>query len=159
MRNELIMKVFRRLAVVSGLAALAACAFAAPSEAASSSPTELTAAEGDGYSIQASDVSTSAGGEGNIVVTVKAKPGYHVNREYPHKVKVQDPPEGVELPKTEVEKGDGTFKDDNTFEVKLPVKAIKAGTYEISLKVKTSVCNDSQCLIKKEVVTAKVVAR
>jgi hypothetical protein len=156
MRNNRIMKVFRRVALVAGLTALAACAFATPTEAA---PTELARAEGDGYSIQASDVSTSAGGEGSIVVTIKAKPGFKVNKEYPHKVKAENPPDGVELKKSEATKADGTFKDESTFEMTLPVKAVKAGSYDIELKVKTSVCNDSQCLIKKETLTAKVVAK
>lgn len=145
-------------AAVGSAAVSLGCLLVAGSSAASMG-SGLAATETDAYTISASDVVTKAGAEGAIVVTVKAKGTYHVNDKYPHKVKVDDPPAGVDVPKRELKKDDGAFKDAQTFEVKIPVKAANAGQYRIGLEVRTSVCSATQCLMKKERLTANVSAK
>ncbi|MEZ4440818.1 MAG: hypothetical protein R3B72_17090 [Polyangiaceae bacterium] len=119
-------------------------------------PSALADIEGDGYVIKVADVEVK-GGEGEIVVIVEAKEGFKVNADYPHKVKFEDPPAGIELAKKKLSKDDGAFEGKKAFKFKGKVKATKDGT--LKGEVKTSVCNDSQCLIKKESFSLKITAK
>jgi len=138
------------------LALFAVSLFAGSVWAADTAP--LSSVEGDAYSIGMADAKLKAGGEGRVLVTVKAKSGYHVNDKYPHKVKVDEPPRGLEVAKRELKKDDGKFKDPQTFELAIPVKANSAGSYTLGVEVKTSVCSETKCLMKTERLTAKLTA-
>jgi len=145
---------FRRWTRTSLLVAASLCA----GSAWAADPAPLSTVEGDVYSIAMADAKLKAGGEGRVIVTVKAKSGYHVNDKYPHKVKVDEPPRGLEVAKRELKKDDGKFKDPQTFELAIPVKAASAGSYTLAVEVKTSVCSDTKCLMKTERLTAKLTA-
>ena len=156
------MKVITRVATLLGITSVAALAFVtdAAAEAGGSliqhDASELARVEGDGYTITASDVKLESGGEGTFTITIKAKSGFKVNESYPHKVKLDDPPSGVTVDKQNLKKADGTFEDKQTFSFKGKVKATSAGKRTLTGLVKTSVCNESQCLIKKEKISISV---
>jgi len=161
------MKVITRVATLLGITSIAALAFVTDAAARDSAQdggsliqdgaaTELAKVEGDGYLITASDVKLKSGGEGTFTITIKAKAGYKVNKDYPHKVKLDDPPSGVELAKKKLKKKDGKFEDKQTFSFTGKVKATSAGKKTLTGLVKTSVCNESQCLIKKEKISITV---
>jgi len=136
-----------------------ALSVAGPTEARLDRPTELTTVEGEGYSIEAGDVVTAAGGEARILVTIMAKPGFEVEEKYPHKVKLDDPPDGVELPKRELTKEDATFVGESALVIPVPVRPLRAGRYAIGLEVKTVVYTKEMCRIVKERLIATVTAR
>lgn len=160
------MKFITRAATFLGITSIAAVAFA--TEAADQNTatdggsliqheaSALAKVEGEGYTITASDVKLKSGGEGTFTITIKAKSGFKVNEDYPHKVKLDDPPSGVTLDKDQLKKKDGTFEDKQTFSFKGKVKATSAGKKKLTGLVKTSVCNESQCLIKKEKIAITV---
>ncbi len=170
------MKVITRVATLLGITSIAALAFAsdaaaqnaahdggsliqsphAQSPSTQSPSTGLAKVEGEGYTISASDVKLKSGGEGTFTITIKAKSGFKVNKDYPHKVKLDDPPSGVTLDKQKLKKKDGSFEDKQTFSFKGKVKATSAGKKTVTGLVKTSVCNESQCLIKKEKISISV---
>lgn len=161
------MKIVRRVGAAVGVVALGAAAFVSTSHAASAGESMIQdggeatqlAADADAYAVSAGDVSVAAGAEGVVVVTIKAKGDHKVNEEYPHKIKLDAPPAGLELPKTKLTKDEGTFADKKTFTFKVPVKGKSAGTHTVTGEVKFSVCNDSQCVIKKETIKAVVTVK
>ena len=159
------MKIISHAATLLSITSIAALAFVADAAAENAaedggsliqSASELAKVEGDGYSITASDVKLKSGGEGTFTITIKAKNGFKVNKDYPHKVKLDEPPSGVSLDKQKLKKKDGSFEDKQTFSFKGKVKATSAGKKTVTGLVKTSVCNESQCLIKKEKITISV---
>lgn len=161
------MKMIHRVATTLGIVALGAAAGVSTGHAASGGQSVIQdedvstqlSGDADAYAVSASNVSVSAGGEGVVVVTIKAKGDHKVNEEYPHKVKLNDPPAGLELPKTKLSKAEGTFSDKKTFTFNVPVKGKSAGTHTLTGEVKFSVCNDSQCVIKKESIKAVVTVK
>jgi hypothetical protein len=161
------MKIFRRVGAAVGIVALGATglvstqATAAPGESAiqNDDPTTQLGSDADAYSVSAADLAVGAGAEGMLVVTIKAKGDHKVNEEYPHKVKLDDPPAGIELPKSKLTKDEGSFSDKKTFTFKIPVKGKTAGSHTVTGMVKFSVCNESQCVIKKETIKAVVTVK
>lgn len=158
------MKVITHVASILGVASIAALAFVSDAAATEADqpggsliqPGPLATVEGEGYQIDVSDVKLASGGEGTFTITIKAKSGFKVNENYPHKVKLDAPPDGVELPKQKLKKADGKFEDKKTFRFSGKVKATSAGKKQLTGLVKTSVCNESQCLIKKEKISIAV---
>lgn len=153
--------VFRRFSSIAlTLAALAVPGLVAAAPSHPTAPdetTELTRVDADGYTLVVKDGSAKVGQEGHIVVTVKAKSGFKVNEKYPHKVKLDNAPDGLEYPKKILKKGDAELsKKSLTF--RIPVKATKAGSFSVKGKIKISVCNEQSCLIKKEKLSAKLTA-
>jgi hypothetical protein len=153
------MKVFRRITTLSALALAGLTLASTPSSAAQPGVAELAKVEGDGFAIVVTDGSAKVGEQTQVVFSIEAKDGYKVNEKYPHKLKIKDAPDGVELPKPVLKKGDGAFDGKNTFTFKLPVKAKRAGSFELVGKLKFSVCNEKACLIEKKDVRAKLVAK
>jgi hypothetical protein len=160
------MKVITRVASILGIASIAALAFVSDASAQQTGgsliqgdqapETALATVEGEGYRISASDVKVASGGEATFTITIEAKKGFKVNQNYPHKVKLDSPPDGVELPKSKLKKKDGKFEGKSKFSFTGKVKATAAGKKTLTGLVKTSVCNDSQCLIKKEKISINV---
>ncbi len=154
------MKLFHRLAPVFGLACIAA--LTAPAAAADPSDgfsiqdvTSLANVEGESFVIKVEDATVAAGKEGTFTVSINAKDGFKVNDEYPHKLNLDAPPAGVELPKQKLKKGDGAFEG-KSFVFKIPVKATSAGSHTVAGTVKFSVCNANQCQIKDAGIKAKI---
>ncbi len=127
--------------------------------AADSKATELATIDREAYSVEVGDVDTTAGAAATVEVTIRAKAGHKVNAQYPHKLKVEEVPDGLQLEKKILKKDDGKLVDAQTFVFELPVKATRAGTFILEAKLKTSVCNDQHCLIKKETIQATINAR
>jgi hypothetical protein len=152
------MKVFGQVSAMA-LTLAGLSLMASHSTAEASQPSALATVEGDGYSIVVTDGSGKVGQETQVTVTIRAKEGYKVNDKYPFKLKLADAPSGIELPKPVLKKGDGSFDGKNAFTFKVPVKATRAGSFDVKGNLKFSVCNDQSCLIEKKDVKAKVTAK
>lgn len=100
----------------------------------------------------------AAGKEGTVDVVISAKGEFKINSQFPFRLKLGEPPEGVAYPKPVLKKDDGTFSEkQGTF--KVPFVAQKAGTYTISSTVSLSVCNDKKCLMEKVPVDVQVTVK
>jgi hypothetical protein len=111
---------------------------------------------GDGagaYSVSVQNATGKVGEAATIVVTVKAGSGYKANSKYPHKIKKLTA-SGASVPAGSVK---GSVEGKNvTFSI--PVTPTASGTHSVSGEIRFSVCNDSQCLIKKAALSATVTA-
>lgn len=108
------------------------------------------------------------GAETIAKVVVTPASAYYVNTEYPTKLTLQAPPDGVTLAKGELKaggpsqaKGDADVfaKDNLVFSVKLT--PAQSGSYTINGSFKFAVCDKagSTCLPKKEPVSIEVAAK
>jgi hypothetical protein len=133
-------------------------------------PAQAVDAEGDAiaqatfddeaYLIDVQDAGTKAGEGGKVTLTIKAKTGYKVNKAYPTKVVMADPPEGLELPRATLTREDGSLAEDQkTMVFVIPVKAARAGDFQIKGQVKLSVCNEERCVIGRKPFGVKVAAK
>lgn len=91
------------------------------------------------------DVPLSAGQSTNLRVVLQAKPPYHVNADYPHKITL-DPAAGVTYP-APVAKGMQVTPAQGVMPV--PVVAGPAGQATVKGKLAFSVCTEERCLIEK----------
>jgi hypothetical protein len=119
----------------------------------------LTTVDADGYTLVVTDGSGQVGKETHILVTITAKNGFKINEKYPHKLKLAAPTEGLELPKLILKKKDAKIDGKKKLSFLVPVKATRAGTFTVSGKIKLSVCNDKSCLIDKQKLRAKLIAK
>jgi hypothetical protein len=106
----------------------------------------------DAFGIKVTNGKARLGQEGTVMVTVSAKAGYHCNEKYPHKIKDLSVSAGAELPSKDVP---GVIQD-NQVVFKVPVKVVKTGVHTVAGQIRFSVCNASQCLIKKVPLSASV---
>lgn len=136
-----------------GLAFVAAAFVPAPAllAASHSEPAriEKSSLSADAFSVEMKPASGyTAGKEGSVEVVISAKGEFKINGQFPFRLKLGEPPEGVAYPKPVLKKDDGRFSEkQGTFNV--PFVAQKAGTYSISCTVSLSVCNDKKCLMEK----------
>ncbi|MBW2457739.1 MAG: hypothetical protein JRI68_24760 [Deltaproteobacteria bacterium] len=128
-------------------------------QAAALATRDLATMNGEGYEVTVNDASGAVGDPTAIVVVIKATGQYKVNAKYPHKVKLAEPPAGLELPQRILKRDDGKLDDAKTFTFRIPAKASKAGSFAVTGKLKFSVCDASSCLIKKEALAATVTAK
>jgi hypothetical protein len=91
------------------------------------------------------DVPLNAGQPANLRVVLQAKPPYHVNADYPHKIAL-DPAPGVTYP-APVAKGMQVTPAQGVLPV--PVVAGPAGQATVKGKLSFSVCTEERCLIEK----------
>ena len=109
-----------------------------------------------------------AGSEVVAKVMVVANPAFKVNLEFPTKLSLDAPPQGVTIAKAELKaggqskaKGDADVFDDKqaTFLVKLTPAA--SGTYTINGNFKFAVCDraGTQCFPKKEPIAIQIAAK
>lgn len=90
-----------------------------------------------------------AGTEGKASLTLTPKAGFHVNPDYPAKLKLQDPaPEGLTYPKKVLKKEDGKFEEKGA-SLDVPFTAAKAGKATIAGTFQFSVCSDKNCFMEK----------
>ncbi len=124
---------------------------------------EKKAADAPAYELNlAASGPWAAGRESNAAVTVTAKPGFHVNPEYPVTFK----PEGFEAVKftsdrvalTPGTKTPCADKAEDACKVAfaLPVTPEKAGPAKVAGVVAFSVCSADKCLIEKVPVTLAI---
>lgn len=89
------------------------------------------------------------GVEGKVELTLTPKAGYHVNPDYPAKLKLQDPaPEGITYPKKVLKKEDGKFEEKGA-SLDVPFVAANAGKAKVSGTFQFSVCSDKNCFMEK----------
>lgn len=145
------------------LLALALAACTKDPAPASKPEKKPVAQEGPAYELNiAASGPWAAGKESNAAVTVTAKPGFHVNPEYPVTFK----PEGFEAVKFASERvaltpGTKTpcadkAEDACKVEFPLPVTPEKAGPAKVAGIVAFSVCSADKCLIEKVPVTLAI---
>ena len=108
-----------------------------------------------------------AGSELTSNIKVTPAGAYHVNTEFPVKLTLDPPPDGVKLAKTEFnaggmdkKQGDATTFSEQTLAFAVKATCDKSGTYDIKGTLKFAVCtnNNTQCLPKKQPVTVTVAA-
>ncbi len=100
-----------------------------------------------------------AGEEGQVVVTVKAKDGYKINDKYPHKVSLESPPAGLDVPLKTIAKKDAQLNGDKSITYTIPATATKVGEYELKGTIRLSVCNEDTCRMAKEPMVASISAQ
>lgn len=98
----------------------------------------------------------------NIVVTPGA--GFHVNTEYPTKLKLETA-DGVTFAKAELkaggpskEKGDAAEMTEQKLHFAIELTPAAAGSYTVNGSFKFAVCDKDQCLPKKEAIAIQVAA-
>ena len=150
------MSSFPRIRVITlGAALVAAFTVAATPAADAHADEALPQADGDNpYKLSVKNAKAKVGEEAKIMITIEAASGYKCNESYPHKARKLEADEGAELPSTTVK---GKVEGKKVV-IAVPVKAAKAGTYKVRGQVKFSVCNDSQCVIKKAPLDATLTA-
>jgi hypothetical protein len=106
-----------------------------------------------------------AGSEAVAKISVTPGKGYHVNTEYPIKLKL-DPSTGVTLAKTDFAagghdkaKGDADALDEKGLALTIKMTPAASGNYTISGKFKFAVCDKDQCLAKQEKIAITVAAK
>jgi hypothetical protein len=99
-----------------------------------------------------------AGTEAVARVSVTPTEGWHMNKEYPTKLKVTAP-DGVQLAKAVFEVGDVTKLDDNELAFDIKLVAAKAGTYKVDGEIKFAVCTPETCDPKKQPIAFDLVVQ
>ena len=106
-----------------------------------------------------------AGAEAVAKVTVTPSAGYHVNTEYPTKLTLTSP-QGVTLAKTEFvagghdnAKGDADALDEKQLAFAVKLTPAASGSYTINGSFKFAVCDQNQCLPKRETIAITVAAK
>jgi hypothetical protein len=146
------------LGLASALAMLAPARTMAESQGG---PTNVGASSvsADAYGVDmTAQASYAPGKEGTVDVVITAKGEYKINPQFPFRLKLAEPPEGVAYPKPVLKKDDGTFSEKQG-SFKVPFVAQKAGTYTVSCTVSLSVCNDKKCLMEKVPVDVTVTVK
>jgi hypothetical protein len=136
---------------VTGLAALGA---ARSGKAAEVTPSPIVKAPN--YAIEAaSEGACKAGAACTVKLVLKAQNGYHVNKEYPYKLKLQDTA-GVEFDGKDAggknvfskAAGDLTLDTETQATLRVRLKAAKSGAFTLTGTFKLSVCSDKNCLLE-----------
>jgi hypothetical protein len=151
---------------MAGLVALAwACStpFAPSAVAAPSVPSvpaqPVATLEADQYSVELEAPVLQVGKEGNLRVTIAPKSGFKFNKEFPTKLELAPPPEGLTAPKPVLKRADGELAADGKFTFLAPLRASRAGEFSIEATLKFSVCNDDKCVVQRQTLRAKVTAQ
>lgn len=151
------------LVAAFGFASLVAACDRAPAptaEPAAATPKSPDAKKKeDGYTLTVKDWEGPKDEEGYVVVTVLAKDGHKINKDYPHKLSLDEPPEGLKLPLRTMKLADAEVDGEKRLVFSIPTVAHADGEFAIAGTLKTSVCNDDTCQIAKEKLAARVVAQ
>ncbi len=136
----------RFLLALGSLCAAVAVVVPQPTDAATVGKSSVTH---EAFTVDMKAAATYAPGkEGTVDVVITAKGEFKINAQFPFRLKLGEPPEGVTYPKAVMKRDDGAFSEKvGTF--KVPFVAQKAGTYLVSCTVSLSVCNDKKCLMEK----------
>jgi hypothetical protein len=131
----------------------------APTAAPETASPGAKAPKVNGYTMSVTNWEGPTGEEGYVVVTIEAKNGHKINKEYPHKVSLDAPPKGLDLPMRTMKRADAEADGDKRLVFSIPAVPNQAGEYALNGKVKLSVCNDDTCQMAKEKLAARVVAQ
>lgn len=132
-------------------AAVTPAASARAADAAGADQAQPTAAkvEAEPYLVEISaSRSYEVGATGSVKVSLTAKPGFHINDQYPYRFKTSPPAAGVSYPKRVLERADGKFEE-TTAVFELPLVATQAGQFAVGGVLSLSVCNASSCIVQK----------
>lgn len=149
------MSLFNRMATVLGMATIGGIAVSA-----SASDTPMVHST-DGISIQADELAESfslsvsnakakVGEKATITVTVKASGGFKCNPDYPHKIK-DISGSNVEVPS----KVNGAVNG-KSISYTIPATPTASGAHAVTGEIRFSVCNDTECQMKKVPLSATV---
>ena len=86
----------------------------------------------------------ASGARGKVLVSVKPKPGWKLNEEFPTKLTIV-PPGGVTVEKAKQRKGDAAHFSKQKGEFKVWFTSSSAGDKSFVAKFKFAVCTDSSC--------------
>jgi hypothetical protein len=106
--------------------------------------------DGKHYALDVTATGTiTVGGSGTFQVALAAKDGYHINDEYPYKLKAAADPQGIvtfEVP--ELTRKDGKYtKTEARFELKFT--GARAGVAKVGGTMALSVCTKKECIVEK----------
>ncbi|MBM4359569.1 MAG: hypothetical protein FJ096_15810 [Deltaproteobacteria bacterium] len=119
---------------------------------------DVSSVEREAFSIESKPAKVKVGKAVPIVVAVKAKGSFHLNQDYPHKLTFDEVPAGLHLEKTDLKRGDAEL-DEHTLTFKVDATPEKAGKHLVKATLKTSVCDEKQCILKSEKLTLRVLGR
>lgn len=153
------MKAYRRIF----LSAATACFLATGLSAAGTQAGDLVplaTVEGEQYTVEIVAPAVNVDADAQFRVSIAAKGGFKFNQAFPTKLKLGDPPNGLEFPKRRLKKGDGQASaDGKSFAFAVPVKATKAGQFPFDAVLKFSVCNDEKCVVQRKKLKIAITAK
>src|SRR5579859_6944937 len=117
-------------------------------------------ADGNHYGLDVRAPGTvSVGGNGELEVVLLAKDGYHINDEFPYKLKTAAEPAGVvSFDKAELARGDGTYtKSEARFHARFA--GARPGAAKIGGTIALSVCTKKECIVDKVALEVPVTVR
>lgn len=99
----------------------------------------------------------SAGNSGVLLLELKAKSPYHVNQEYPHKLKLK-PVDGIAFPNPTLAR-DAMTVEPMAIVSRVPLKPTRAGAFKVEAEFAFSLCTADRCLIEKRSLAAEIEAQ
>lgn len=134
--------------------ALAALAVVAASSVAFAGGQHI---DGKNYKVDVNAASCKAGTECTATIKLETTGGYHLNKEYPYKVKVADS-DGLKFTKAEFGKASGDFVEasEHSGTITLKFTPAKAGKIEVGGAFKFAVCSDKDCATSSETIKLEV---
>jgi hypothetical protein len=92
---------------------------------------------------------------GHVAVSVHALKGYHINKDYPTKFKLDEAPTGLSYPKKVLKRKDAA-QTESSASFAVPFVAREPGEKKLSGTFYFSVCSDSTCLMQKVKLSTKI---
>ncbi|MDI3291395.1 hypothetical protein [Polyangium sp. 15x6] len=124
-----------------------AAAPAPPPEPPPPPPVESSKVDEQSFSLwMQSSGGYEAGQQGFVEVVLVPKGDFHCNQEYPYKMKLDAPPEGVAYP-TPIVRAEGVNVAASRAVMRIPFVPQNAGDARVAGKVYFSVCTSEQCVI------------
>lgn len=113
--------------------------------------------DGKNYKVDVNAAACKVGAECTATVKLETTSGYHLNKEYPYKVKVTDI-EGLKFAKAEFGKASGDFVEasEHSGTITLKFTPAKVGKIEIAGAFKFAVCSDKDCATASEAIKLEV---
>lgn len=113
--------------------------------------------DGKNYKVDVNAAACKAGAECTATVKLETGSGYHLNKEYPYKVKVTDN-DDVKFAKAEFGKASGDFVEasEHSGTITLKFTPAKAGKVEVAGAFKFAVCSDKDCATATEAIKLEV---
>jgi hypothetical protein len=145
---------------VAAPSASSAPALPKPSDLPATISTAKAHTEGQHYVLDArAPASVSVGGAGVLEIVLLAKDGYHVNDEFPYKLRTAVEPAGnVTFEKAELTRAEGAYtKTEARFQARFA--GAKAGDAKIGGVMALSVCTAKECITDKVQLEVPVTVR
>lgn len=111
------------------------------------------------YAIEVEGWEGPVGEEGYVIVSVVAKDGHKINKDYPQRVHLDDGGAALELPLRRVEMKDAQLDGEGTLVFTLPATPKVAGEHRLKGKIRLSVCSGDLCRTATEPLDAAVTAQ